>query len=152
MVETLTKLFVRDLDVLTVELQSYNHEKTIWTTERMINNSAGTLSLHLCGNLQHFIGAIIGNTGFVRDRAGEFVKRSSLDDLVKEIDKTKSIVVNTLSSFPTYRLKDDYPIEVFGHKMTIEFFLVHLHGHLTYHLGQITYHRRLLDSISGENG
>jgi hypothetical protein len=37
-----------------------------------ISNSAGNLCLHLIGNLNHFIGATLGNTGYVRNREQEF--------------------------------------------------------------------------------
>ena len=144
MIETLIKLFSRDLDALSAELNEYSDEKQLWQVEKNINNSAGTLALHVCGNLQHFIGAMLGNTGYIRDRESEFIKKVSRAELLLEIDKTKSIVINTLNNLPLYRLNDNYPLNVFGHEMTIEFFLAHLHGHLTYHLGQISYHRRLI--------
>lgn len=144
MIETLIKLFSRDLDALRGEIDLYSDEEQMWVIDKMVNNSAGTLSLHLCGNLQHFIGSILGNTGYVRDREGEFTKKISKAELLEEIQKTKSVITNSLNTLPNYRLKDIYPIEVFGHEMTIEYFLTHLHGHLTYHLGQISYHRRLV--------
>ena len=144
MIETFIKLFSRDLEALSVEVNEYSDEKQLWHIEKNIKNSAGTLTLHICGNLQHFIGATLGNTGFVRDRESEFIKKVSRTELLSEIEKTKSIVINTLNNLPHYRLKDNFPLDVFGHEMTIEFFLMHLHGHLTYHLGQINYHRRLL--------
>lgn len=144
MIETFIKLFSRDLEALSVEVNEYSDEKQLWRIEKNIKNSAGTLTLHICGNLQHFIGATLGNTGFVRDRESEFIKKVSRTELLSEIEKTKSIVINTLNNLPHYRLKDNFPLDVFGHEMTIEFFLMHLHGHLTYHLGQINYHRRLL--------
>lgn len=43
-------------------------------------------------------------------------------------------------------LQQEYPILVFESKTSTEFFLIHLSTHLAYHLGQINYHRRLLDS------
>jgi uncharacterized damage-inducible protein DinB len=42
-------------------------------------------------------------------------------------------------------LKKEYPLVVFERAMTTDYFLIHLVAHLDYHLGQINYHRRLLD-------
>ncbi len=42
-------------------------------------------------------------------------------------------------------LEAEYPILVFDHKTSTEYLLVHLTGHLNYHLGQINYHRRLIE-------
>ena len=106
---------------------------------------AGNLTLHLIGNLKHFIGATLGNSGYVRHRDLEFsdsgVPRQSL---MTGIDETTAVVASTLSRLSEADLEKIYPIEVFGEPLTTEFFLVHLAGHLNWHLGQINYHRRLL--------
>ena len=70
--ETLLKLFERDLEALKTEIQAYSAEAALWKVQGTIKNSAGNLALHLAGNLQHFIGAILGNTGYIRNRDYEF--------------------------------------------------------------------------------
>ena len=47
-------------------------EQQIWQRVDGIDNSVGILTKHLMGNLNHFFGAILGNTEYVRDRASEF--------------------------------------------------------------------------------
>jgi uncharacterized damage-inducible protein DinB len=153
MIETFSKLFLRDLEKLKTEISSFKDEKNIWKISGdtlqsggQIKNSSGNLCLHLCGNLQHFIGAVLGNSGYVRNRDAEFSKKDvPLKELVDEIELTMKVVEKTLKNLPEGILEKTYPINVFGYEMTTEFFLTHLTTHLNYHLGQINYHRRLLD-------
>ena len=142
----LVELFNRDLDALKKEINSYSNESILWVTKSDIKNSPGNLCLHICGNLQHFIGSVLGNTGYVRNRDAEFNKKNvPKNELLISIDTTKEVIQNVLESLSENQLEKDYPIDVFKKKMTTTFFLIHLAGHLNYHLGQINYHRRLLD-------
>jgi len=147
MKKILIQLFQRDLEKLKTEITSYNDKNKMWEVKGKISNSAGNLCLHVCGNLQHFIGAVLGNSGYGRNREAEFNKKNvPVDEIIKEIDQTLLIVKKTLSELDEKRLKEIYPINVFGYEMTTGFFLTHLTTHLSYHLGQINYHRRLLDT------
>ena len=144
--ETLIKLFTRDLKALKHEVNSYKDEKNIWIVTKDISNSAGSLCLHLIGNLNHFIGATLGDSGYVRQRDLEFsLKDIPKSDLIKLINDTIGVVQNTLSNLTEADLQEEYKRRVFEDTMTTEYFLVHLSMHLAYHLGQINYHRRLLD-------
>lgn len=140
----LKALFLRDLDRLKTELESYTKEEFLWLKADGINNSAGNLILHLCGNLQHFIGAILGKTGYVRQRDFEFSGRVSYKELLALIDETKKMLEVCLSKMDTQEVESNYPLEPFGYPMTVKYFLMHLYGHFNYHLGQINYHRRIL--------
>ena len=70
--ETLIKLFKRDLGKLKEEVDSYQNEANLWIVTNDVSNSAGNLCLHLVGNLNHFIGAVLGDSGYVRQRDLEF--------------------------------------------------------------------------------
>ena len=145
--QTLKTLFRRDLEQLKREIELYRNENIIWHTEKGIANSAGNLCLHLIGNLNAFIGTELGNTGYVRNRPLEFsLKNVPRSELIAKVDKTLAVIENTLNSLTPEQLAADYPKEVFGKPMTTEYFLVHLSSHLMYHLGQINYHRRLMDA------
>ena len=147
MKEILSQLFQRDLEKLKDEITSYKNEKKMWEVTGEIKNSAGNLCLHICGNLQHFVGAVLGNSGYERKRDEEFSKKNvPVEEMVKEIDKTLEVVQQTLSELKEEKLDEIFPINVFGYEMTTGFFLTHLTTHLSYHLGQINYHRRLLDT------
>jgi uncharacterized damage-inducible protein DinB len=144
--QTLLQLFQRDLEKLKTEISSFKDEKNIWELSGDIKNSAGNLCLHLCGNLQHFIGAVLGNSGYIRNRDAEFTRKDvPIRELVAEIELTIKVVEKTLKELEEEILQKTYPINVLGFEMTTEFFLTHLTTHLNYHLGQINYHKRLLD-------
>ena len=144
--ETLKLLFERDLKKLRDEIEAYKTEKNIWQVEKNIKNSAGNLCLHIIGNLNWYIGAQLGATGYIRHRELEFSSTNiPKDDLLLEIDKTRSVLDNTLDKITSNQLELEYPILVFDKKTTTYYFLIHLTTHLAYHLGQINYHRRLID-------
>lgn len=145
-IDTLQQLYKRDLTRLKTEIMSYTKEENLWIVDGAITNSGGNLCLHLLGNLNAFIGAQIGKTGYIRDREFEFAgKDVSVASLTSQIDDTMVSIANALERVDKNMLASEYPINVFKEKMTYEFFLIHLSSHLTYHLGQINYHRRLLD-------
>jgi uncharacterized damage-inducible protein DinB len=141
------ELFTRDLEKLRSEISSYTDENKMWEISGEIKNSAGNLCLHICGNLQHFIGAVLGNSDYTRKRDLEFSRKNvPVKEMVLEIDKTLQIVQKTLNELKEKKLEETFPINVFGYDITTGFFLTHLTTHLNYHLGQINYHRRLLDN------
>ena len=147
MVNTLSQLFLRDLEKLKTEITSNKDEKKMWEINGDVKNSAGNLCLHICGNLQHFIGSVLGISGYKRDRDSEFSRKNiPVDEIIRKIDHTIFTVKKTLSELDVNKLDEIYPINVFGEEMTTGFFLTHLTTHLSYHLGQINYHRRLLDT------
>ncbi|MFD2938658.1 DinB family protein [Flavobacterium notoginsengisoli] len=145
-IQTLKILFNRDLDKLKFEIESYENENSIWIIDKSIANSAGNLCLHLMGNLNTYIGAEIGKTAYIRNRPLEFsLKDIPRSELIEKIENTIIVVNNALDSLSETDLEKIYPQIVFEKEMTTGFFLVHLSTHLAYHLGQINYHRRLLD-------
>lgn len=142
----LTTFFENELNNLISEIKLYNNEDNIWKTEKNISNSAGNLTLHLIGNLHTFIGKEIGKTKYVRNRELEFTqKKVPRTELINSINCTKELVKKSLLSITNEELKNDFPILKFSKVETNEYLLVHLIKHLTYHLGQINYHRRLID-------
>ena len=147
LLETLKKLFQRDLEKLKSEINLYQNEENLWLTDSNISNSAGNLCLHLVGNLNAFIGAAVGKTNYIRQRDLEFsLKNVPRTELVEQIENTINVVETTLDELTEARLREDFPIQVFREKTSTEYMLVHLTTHLAYHLGLINYHRRLLDN------
>lgn len=145
LIEALKSLFNRDLNKLKEEIEAYQTESQLWVIDKNISNSAGNLCLHLIGNLNTYIGAELGKTGYIRDRPREFsAKDIPKEELISKIDETILVVNNTLDSLTDANLETIYPQIVFEKEMTTGFFLVHLSTHLAYHLGQINYHRRLV--------
>lgn len=144
LLNSVRELLLRDLNKLRQEISAYPADDKLWLVKGDIKNPAGNLCLHLCGNLQHYIGAVLGKSGYVRNREAEFsTRRLSKDSLLKEIDATLTIVPTTLAAIDPNTIGEQYPEDVFNKPMTTGHFLIHLAGHLNYHLGQINYHRRL---------
>jgi hypothetical protein len=142
----LINFFESDLNNLITEIRLYKNEENIWRIEKNISNSAGNLTLHLIGNLHTFIGKEIGKTNYIRNRELEFTqKKVPRIELINSISATLEMVKKSLLSITNEELKNDYPILKFSKVETNEYLLVHLIKHLAYHLGQINYHRRLLD-------
>jgi hypothetical protein len=145
-IQTLTELFERDLERLKQEINLYKNEDNLWVLKEGISNTAGNLCLHLMGNLNYFIGAVLGKTGYVRHREDEFsLKNIPRQDLILNIDNCRLIVKSALLKLSLADLEKTFPQPVFEKAITTEMMLMHLTTHLTYHLGQINYHRRLLD-------
>lgn len=143
----LKALYNRDLNKLKLEIESYQDEKNIWIIEKSILNSAGNLALHLVGNLNTFIGKELGHTGYVRNRELEFsLKNVPRAELLEQIDGTILMVQKSLDQLNDEDLEKIYQGRVFPEEVSIAHMLIHLAMHLTYHLGQINYHRRLLDA------
>lgn len=142
----LNSILKRELLKLKIEIESYKDESALWRIEKNIANSGGNLCLHLIGNLNTYIGAILGQSGYVRDRDAEFsLKNISRKELIQKIEDTIRVIDQVLPQLTAAQLEQEYPIIVLKEPTSTEFFLVHLASHLTYHLGQINYHRRLLD-------
>lgn len=139
------KILERDLDKLKDEISLYNNESDLWLIKNEIKNSAGNLCLHLLGNLNHFIGAVLGNTGYVRNRDFEFSAKNILrKDLINQIEETSQIVKDILSKLSDEDLKKDFPVKFNDNVLTTQQMLLNIVTHFNYHLGQIDYHRRLL--------
>ena len=133
----------RDLRTLRREIEAYPDEGQLWQELPGQPNTAGTLALHLAGNLQHYIGARWGGTGYVRDRAAEFARRGvSRAALIGDIEAARSAVALALSRVSAGELAQDYPEEIGGTRVRTGEYLVHLCTHMAYHLGQVDAHRR----------
>jgi uncharacterized damage-inducible protein DinB len=146
MITQLASIFSRDLDRLAAEITAYKQEQNLWQTVPGISNAAGNLCLHLIGNLNHFIGAEFGKTGYVRDRPKEFSDTDVPRELLlADIEKTKAVVQHSLSTIGDEDLKRMLPFMKGESEVSAEFLLLHLSTHLSYHLGQINYHRRIID-------
>ncbi len=141
----LIEIFERDLRQLRHEINLYKQESDLWIVKADISNSAGNLCLHLLGNLNHFVGAVLGHSGYVRDRDHEFAAKGvPRDQLLAQIDDTIQVVTTALQQVPEAQFELDFPVEKRGQIVKTDFMLLHLFGHFSYHLGQINYHRRLI--------
>lgn len=140
--------FNNGLDKLKEELLAYDDENTMWVIEKGIKNSAGHLAQHLVGNLKNFVGKYMGRIPYLRERDREFNERQfDRATLLQFIDETKEVISRSLADKDAPFLALPFPEEavVIKEDQTNGFMLTYLYAHLNYHLGQINYHRRLLN-------
>lgn len=135
----------RELRTIERELNAYPSEAQIWALPAGLPNSAGTLSLHAAGNLQHFIGAVLGGSSYVRDRDAEFSRRDvPRAELIDDLQRAQRAVQETLGTMEPARFGDWYPLPVANRRVNTGEFITHLATHLAYHAGQLDFHRRVV--------
>src|SRR5215204_7478814 len=136
----LIEIYERDLNKLRAEIEQFSNEADLWKTGGEVTNSAGNLCQHLSGNLQHFFGAVLGGSGYVRDRDAEFESKGiTKADLLASIDAAEASVKETLAKLSDEDLSKTYPIVVYDQPMSTGHFFTSLATHFNYHLGQINY-------------
>lgn len=146
MLESLVKLYDRDLQKLINEIDTYENEADLWLIKSEISNSAGNLCLHLIGNLNHYIGSQLGGTDYVRNRPLEFSDKDVPKViLIEKIEATRVMLKQILPTISSETLARNHTEEFYGGNDSNAFFLIHLLSHLNYHLGQVNYHRRLIN-------
>ncbi len=143
--KSIKEQFISNLVSLKKEIDSYPDETSLWLLTHHIKNTPANLALHLCGNLKHNIGAVIGKNNFVRERDLEFSRKGlSKSDIIIEIDFTAKMIEPVLDSLTDADLALPWPNDTFGPGQTVGSVLIRVGIHLGYHLGQINYHRRIL--------
>ena len=147
MIKDFEEIFLRELNKLRTELTLYKDEKNLWITQNQVSNTAGNLFLHLTGNVNHFIGAQLGNTGYVREREKEFSEKNvAREEMIGQLDETIEMAKKVFGQLSDADLSKQFPLNTFGENRTVHFVLIQLTAHLEYHLGQINYLRRLTES------
>ena len=118
-------------------------EQQLWTKPVEPGNSIGHLILHLAGNLNHFVGAQLGGTGYVRDREREFTESQPppKSELLADLDQAMATFRRVVTNLPADRLIESHPHAKFGSVLKA---LVHLVAHFALHRGQMSYIVRLL--------
>lgn len=152
-IQSIHRIMIRELQGLKSELLAYQNEGDVWRSLPGLPNTAGTIGLHVAGCLQHFVGAQLGDSGFVRDREAEFSRRDvSVAEIVGELDQTIAALDETFASLEEAALDRPFPQEIAGVRPTVGEYLVHLLSHLAYHLGQVDYHRRCVTGEAATTG
>jgi uncharacterized damage-inducible protein DinB len=138
--------YERDIRKLIEEINLFKNEENLWRTSGSVKNSSGNLVLHIIGGLNHFIGATLGQTGYVRNRDYEFEQKGvERKNLVAELEKLIPLIHHTVNHLTQEQLNAEFPIFFDKPKTTTSYVLVQLLTHLNYHLGQVNYLRRILE-------
>lgn len=140
---TASVILRRDLAAVRRSVEAYPDDASLWAQHPGFPNAGGTLALHVAGNVRHYVGAVLGRSGYVRDRDAEFSRRGvPRHAVVAEIEEARSAVERALRSLGDEALAGPYPLPISGRTVSMMDFLVHLTTHLAFHLGQLDYHRR----------
>jgi uncharacterized damage-inducible protein DinB len=149
----LRKIMLRDLRAFARELVLFPDEAALWSVVPGISNSAGNLALHVAGNLQHFIGQVLGGSDYLRDREREFAQRSgSREELLALLGRAEAAVESVLPDLDEQALASPYPAAPGGLAVPTGTWLLHLTAHLAFHLGQIGMLRRALTGSAATSG
>jgi uncharacterized damage-inducible protein DinB len=143
----LIDLYSREIEKLKNEVLAFESDDLIWRTPDTQVISAGNQCLYIAGSLQHYIGNIIGDSGYIRNKEAEMkAKNISRERLLEEIENMRQVVVDTLEQVSKTELQKQFPTNEFEEPVSTEFFLIHLLRKLSYHLGQISLLRQLVSA------
>ena len=143
--QELATLLWRDINKVIEQVRAFPEDRLLWETRPGVSNSAGNLALHLIGNLSEYIGRQIGCVAFTRQRPKEFSDKGvSATELITRLEQVAELTHRIVAGLTETTLSAKYPELVLGYEMTTVHFLIHLLGHLNYHLGQMDYLRRML--------
>jgi len=141
----LAELFTRDLTRLIQELSAFPDTASLWKTVPGVSNAAGTLALHLEGGLRHFVGFRLGKIEYKRDRPLEFSARGvEKAELIARLEAVKVSIPAVIAALSDAQLAAIDPANGTDKPMPTSQWLIHLYGHLNYHLGQVDYLRRII--------
>jgi len=149
MIDEVRRVLLRELEAFAREVESFPDDESLWKTLPGVTNSAGNLALHACGNLKHFVGAVLGGTGYIRQRPTEFATRAGRrEDVARGLREAAEVVGAVLPHLTTQALDQPFPEAHDGTQLPCGRFLLHLVTHLCFHLGQASYLRRILTGDS----
>jgi hypothetical protein len=139
-------LFRRDLTRLLQELHAFPpDDPALWKTLPGVTNSAGHLFIHLEGVLREYVGRHLGKQTYTRQRDHEFTcAEVPSSDLAIRLEDLRTQIPDVLAGLQPSAFEAIYPETIRGVVVSTQLFLMHMHGHLHYHLGQIDYLRRIL--------
>jgi len=153
MIDDVRRLLTRELQAFAREVELFPDDESLFRTVPGVTNSAGNLALHVSGNLQHFVGAVLGGSGYVRNRDAEFQSKSGRrEDVARGLHETVAVVSETLGRLSEDALEKPYPQPVAGLELPCRLFLIHLAVHLSLHLGQAGYLRRIVTGDARSSG
>jgi len=142
----LADLYECDLRKMIEEVNLFKDEQNLWRTQGSVKNSCGNLVLHITGGLNHYFGATLAHTGYIRDRDQEFSKKGvKREELVAQLEQVIPVMNETLSALTTEQIEADFPIFFDKPNTSVTYVAIRMLAHLGYHLGQVNYLRRVLE-------
>ncbi len=149
----LAGLYRRDLSRLIQQIEDFPSDEMLWRTLPGVTNPAGNLVLHLEGNLREYIGRQLGQLPYSRNRPLEFASEGlRREELMHRIEDLRRLIPPVIESLSVEQMEKEYPEIVLEKPLSVHAFLIHLYGHLNWHLGQIDYLRRVLSGNGAVKG
>lgn len=149
----LERFLLREIEGFKRELAMFPDDDAVWRTVPGVTNSAGNLACHVAGNLQHFIGAVLGGTRYVRKRDLEFNRRSGTRrEIGAELDAAAAAIRAVMPTLTAERMEQTFPELLNGHRIRTGLFLHHLTVHAGFHLAQAGYLRRVITGQAASSG
>lgn len=143
----LSDFYERDIRKLMEEVNLFRDDQNLWKTQGAVKNSCGNLVLHIAGGLNYFIGEGLAQTGYVRNRELEFSKKEvDKQELISQLEELIPLISKTVSSLTPEQMEKEFPIFFDKPGTSVSYVLVQLLLHLNYHLGQVNYLRRGIES------
>jgi len=153
LIADLARVFVRDIETFQREIELFPDDRLLWEVRPGVTNSAGNLAAHVAGNLQHFVGAVLSKSGYVRQRDREFNRREGTRaELIADLGAAIDVITTYLPGLNDADLARPFPEPVGGVQMTTSMFLMHLSAHTAFHLGQAGYLRRIVTADGTVSG
>jgi uncharacterized damage-inducible protein DinB len=122
-------------------------DEQIWRRNCSNENAVGNLILHLCGNVQQWIGYSIGGDPDTRNRPAEFsATNAPRAELEEKLRATIEHALDILRKFPPQRLADVVQTQN-GQSTALEA-IYQVVGHFQQHAGQIIFATK---QFSGED-
>ena len=117
----------------------------VWWRPHPDSNAIGNLVLHVCGSTRHFVGRVVGGTGYERDRKAEFAQRGPIAraDLLRVLDETVAETDGILGALDPGRLLEAREVPRDSPQSVLALVLRTSH-HWAVHTGQIVYATKLL--------
>ena len=138
-----SNFYERDIRKLIEEVCLFKNEEDLWRTHGSVRNPAGNLALHIIGGLSYLIGATLAQTGYVRTRDQEFIRKGvARKILVTQLEELIPMINETLNAL---HMEAEYPLIFDDMKRSNHYVLLQLLLHLNYHLGQVNYIRRIFE-------
>jgi hypothetical protein len=133
----LANFYERDIHKLIEEVNLFKNEEDLWKTRGSVKNSSGNLVLHIIGGLNYLIGTMLAQTGYVRNRDQEFIRKGvERKVLVAQLEELIPLINETLNDLTPEGMEGEYPLIFDDMKRSKSYVLVQLALHLNYHLGQ----------------
>jgi hypothetical protein len=139
------RMLKRELECFRSEVEMFPDDASLWKVVPGITNSAGTLAVHVAGNLRHMVGAVLGGSGYVRDRNAEFSRRGlTRKEVMAELKRAEEEIEPAIRMLNDAALAAPFPGDMHGMTMPTRRFLIALEVHAAFHLGQAGYIRRVV--------